>query len=150
MPMDFGMSFNPSGAGSGQDPQQGASQTPIQDAIKTLSLRIPRFRGPGMAPQALLNAQGGGGMMGAGSMPGGLQQILAQLFGNQGQLGAQAPIGGGSAPVPNMLPGSGPALPSGGGTPTYQQPQGPSMPQTDPGFDATPDTGHYFPGQWRG
>lgn len=154
MALEFGMSFNPAHDGGKQPQQQGGpSQTPIQDAIKTLSLRIPQFRGPGLAPQPLLNAQGGGGVMGQGSMPGGLQQILAQLFGNQGQQGQgqPSPMGQGSMPPPpNIIPGKGPSVPSGGGMAYQPPPQGPSYSNGDPGFDTPPDTGHYFPGNWRG
>lgn len=154
MALEFGVSFNP-GASDGKQPQQqgGPSQTPIQDAIKTLSLRIPQFRGPGIAPQPLLNATGGSGMMGQGSMPGGLQQILAQLFGNQGQQQGQGgqPMGQGSMPPPpNIIPGAGPSVPGGGGMAYQPPPQGQSYSNGDPGMETPPDPGHFFPGNWRG
>jgi hypothetical protein len=146
--MDFGLSFNP--AQQSQDPmnsQQGGGQTPIQDAIRTLSLRIPTFRGPGIAPQPLMQSQGSMGVMGGQGMPGGLQQILAQIFGQrpQGQ-GMPAPAPQSSVPLPNFKPGAtGPSTPSfnAGGSQ-------PNMPKTDPGFDTTPDPGHFFPGNWPG
>lgn len=148
MAMDMGMSFNP-GAQTrqpGEAPTGGAGQTPIQDAIRTLSLRIPHFRGPGLAPQPLMASPGasgvmGGGMMGGG-MPGGLQQLLQQIFGQMGGgAGAQAPSAS-SVPLPNFTPGGGGALqPPGDFAPGSYQP--PAPPQQPPA-----DSGHYFPGNW--
>jgi hypothetical protein len=109
---DFGVSFVP-----GDDPMQrqagpgGAAPSgvsPLQSAIRLLSMRLPRIGGAGLspgalAPGALLNAPGGGGL-GAG---GGLEALLRALFG----LGGQAAGGG----MPQMTPaqplGAPPPLP---------------------------------------
>jgi hypothetical protein len=148
--MDFGLSFNP--AQQSQDPmnpQQGGGQTPIQDAIRTLSLRIPTFRGPGIAPQPLMQSQGSMGVMGAQGMPGGLQQILEQMFGGQQRQMGQGTSSQGEPgipmprPVPKFTPGQ--TAPSGGPT------TGGRGPVTDMGgYDAPQDPGHFFPGQWPG
>ena len=127
--MDFGISFSPGSGDPNQKPAQGASDTPIQDAIKTLSLRVPSFRANGgMAPMPLIGAPGSGGMLpglgggigGQSPLPGGLQQLLQQLFGSMQQQ---------SAPTPSFTPGVG----SGGGQtmqapPVPQPPQMPTMP----------------------
>lgn len=145
--MDFGLSFNPGQQQQpGMDPQQGGSQTPIQDAIKTLSLRIPTFRGPGMAPMPLMTSPGSGGMMGGQGMPGGLQQILSQIFGRMGP--GQAPMPGqapSGVPLPNFKPGQ-EGVPSGPLSPSGPAPSGPVT--NIGGYDAPQDPGHFFPGQW--
>lgn len=145
MAMDFGLSFNPGQqTGNAQDPQKAGSQTPIQDAIRTLSLRLPTFRGPGIAPMPLLTAQGSAGVMGQGQMPGGLQQLLQQMFG-QMQPGGMAPQGGMAQqgpPAPKIIPGDVPMTP-----PAPRQPSGP-ITGGGAGYDAPMDPGHFFPGNW--
>ena len=50
---DFGLSFAPT---SQNEQQNNPQATPIQNAIKVLSLRIPQFVGAkGMAPDALMS-----------------------------------------------------------------------------------------------
>lgn len=85
----LGISFSPF-SGNGADNQQsrsGSAVTP-QEAIRTLSLRVPRAVGAGApAPSALLNGAGGRGF-GGGGMD--LEQLLAMLFGQQqGRVGTQ-------------------------------------------------------------
>lgn len=113
--MDLGMSFNPSQTTDPNQRQQdqAGGQTPIQDAIKLLSLRIPQFRSQGgVASLPLLQGSGSLGVMGGnGTHPGGLQQILAQMFGQQGMNtpGMNTGSGGifsGSAPTPNVIIGA--------------------------------------------
>ena len=95
---NFGVSFLPGADGGPQDQNGfngGASGVPpLQQAIKFLSLRLPRFAGPNaIAPPTLLNAAGAAG---------GLPPWLASMVGQQGQRG---PGGGGMAPPPRVGPG---------------------------------------------
>lgn len=95
----LGLSFSPTGSPDQKDGQGG---TPIQDAIKVLSLQMPRFSG-GLSPQ--MGGMGSGGIVGGGGMPGGLEQFLAALFGRL------LPMGPG-AMAPNVMPGiQGPGQP---------------------------------------
>lgn len=139
----FGVSFSPANQQSGNTQQQQGRPTPVQQAIQTLSLRIPRVAGAGsLAPQALLNSPGGanvGGPVDAASM---LEQIKRMLFGNQqpGQIGTGPDLprdNGGSAPMPPspMDPGGrGMPVPGPGGfTPPWQPPpQQPGAPPEAP------------------
>ena len=57
----FGVSFLPGGDAQYKRPQ--GTSAPLQEAIKVLSLRVPRVVGANpLAPLALLTGQGGGGM----------------------------------------------------------------------------------------
>lgn len=160
MAADFGLSFVPGQASpQGGGPQGGALgggpvSPPVQQAIKMLSLRLPRVVGANaMAPGALLNAPGAGGMN--------LQQLLALMFGQHPQGpgmgspmggGMMGPGGGGSQPAfgaPRVIPGQG-GQPGG---PTPVPGPGPMNPapretgvldRTTPGTDA----GTYQPGLW--
>jgi len=152
--MDLGVSFSPAARdkaqpqGSGQ-PTEGGSQTPIQDAIRTLSLRIPKFRGPGIAPQPLLGGPGMAGVMPGMAIPGGvggvapggpgaptgLFSILQQIFGQGAGSGA-------GVPLPNVIPveqGQQPTTLTTVNPPTAPQPPS-GLPEYTP-----PD---FFPGQW--
>lgn len=124
-----GISFSP----IQDDPTQHGptANRPIQEAIRTLSLRIPQTR-PGanaIAPNALMSAPGAAGLAPAsgGANLGGLEQILRKLFGlpatgsfapslmaagpapagagGGGGNIALMPSGSGSAPLPNITPG---------------------------------------------
>lgn len=140
---DFGVSFVPGGNGdAGQGPGQEQGQVsgtpPLQQAIRMLSLRLPKFAGPGaIAPGMLLNAPGAMGMPGAGlnqGIPGGgdsnnalLEALmrLAKLHGGGGGGGmGSAPMGvpggfvppfappmGSVNPLPKIGPGSGAPAP---------------------------------------
>lgn len=119
---DFGLSFAPTGQNEAQNAQ---NQTPLQDAIKVLSLRIPSFVGAqGIAPQALLGGAGAAGAPGAsavpggpgpGGVPGGLDDWLRRLLmgmgnpmgggqpgGQPAAMGAPPPMG---IPTPRVTPG---------------------------------------------
>ena len=159
---DFGVSFMPgaNGAGGQGDPQgQQPAGSPLQQAIKFLSLRLPRFTGPGaLAPEALLNAPGAGGLPGG---PESLTALLQQLAGMQQPPGMSpmAPSGGSSggggplnypggspqqmpriqqAPTPRVTPGGGPApnvmlpQPAPAPAPTWTAPRMPRQVFQDP------------------
>lgn len=157
----IGLSFLPGNTqgASGQNPTQGAPQTttenvsPIQTAIRTLSLRLPQMMSGsgGIAPQALLNSAGGLGLhnLSGGGMD--LQTLLQQLFG--GQLGGGQPPTSGFMPsvtpggVPGMhtpLPGSSPVFPQTSGAPIIQNPSPNANP--NPAFGGSPSPGIFgFP-----
>lgn len=106
MPIDpMGISFSPTG-----DSQQNNAQkpTPVQQAIQTLSLRIPRTVGAASgAPQQLLQGQGGAGLGGNPNAAMTLEALIRRLFGG----GAGLPMPGGGAPGGGD-PGGGGAVPS--------------------------------------
>jgi hypothetical protein len=132
MPGQFGVSFLPNQGGMDRERPGGGSATePIQQAIKVLSLRLPRVLGGGaFAPAGLL--QGGGSMgnpfAGVGPMqgrplPGGLPGGGGPpLGGGAGSPGGGSPFGGGAGnPFAGSMPGPDPmsqaimALVGGGG-----------------------------------
>jgi hypothetical protein len=82
----FGLSFTPGQPQNGQQSGQQGGQprgnvSPVQQAIQTLSLRIPRVVGAGgLAPQALLTAQGGSAL-GNPNSASVLEEIRRRLFG---------------------------------------------------------------------
>lgn len=130
----FGVSFVPTGAG-GSKPQNAPGQrpTPVQQAIQTLSLRIPKTAGASaFAPQALLNSAGSGALGGNPNDASVLEQIRRMLFG--GRLGTQpmpmAPDPGTMTPYGTPpTPDSGwPAAPA----PTPFQPAPAFRPQPSP------------------
>lgn len=116
-----GLSFSPLNQNNplGSSPYGGSpgpTSSPIQDAIKILSLRIPRAVGAsGLAPMGLLNSPGSGGFPGGQS----LESLLMRIFGQQPGMRV------GSGPVASMPYGNNP------GQPTL--PQGPSAPRIIPG-----------------
>lgn len=108
MPIDpMGISFSPSGDPSQQ--QNGQKPTPVQQAIQTLSLRIPRTVGAASgAPQQLLQGQGGAGLGGNPNAAMTLEALIRRLFG-----------GGAGLPMPGGPPGGDPGGdPGGGGVPS--------------------------------
>ena len=84
MASPFGISFVPGAQPDNQNGMSGgrggASRNPIQEAVKILSLRLPKFYGSGsIAPAPLLQAPGGMGQPGArGNVT---AQALAQMAG---------------------------------------------------------------------
>lgn len=92
----FGVSFQP-GA------QDGQSQQPVQQAIQLLSLRLPSVVGArALAPQALLQSQGGSAL-GAQGSPDAALALLQRLL---EQSRAQTPPqmgGGGQSDASNLL-----------------------------------------------
>jgi hypothetical protein len=132
----LGLSFSPmanqgtNGSGNGN-----AVPTP-QEAIRILSLRLPRTVGVASPiPSLLLNAPGGAGFSGHDTIPGGMDETLRRLFGlfqtpngaGAGQppmfgnptpmfsAGSYTPpsavpsLGGGRVPVPGVKPGVNPS-----------------------------------------
>ena len=119
--MTFGQSFSPT---NGSQPQGATGQpsSPVMDAIKILSFRVPQTLGA-TAPTsaALLNAPGSGITNAAL-----IQQWLQRFFGGQlGQPGTLAPtntsVGAPSSPFGTMPTGL-PSAPIGGARPSVQFP----------------------------
>lgn len=103
----IGINFSPAGDSQQQNTQK---PTPVQQAIQTLSLRIPRTVGAASgAPQALLQGPGGAGLGGNPNNAYMLEQLIRKLFGGgdglpmPGGAGASTPGGSGSGlPNPNV------------------------------------------------
>ena len=112
---NWGVSFIP---GQGQDNGQeqggpgGPQVSPTQQAIRLLSLRLPRFSGPnGFAPSSLLNGPGAAG---------------------NPAFGPNAPMGGFPGAMPSPMPPEMPGGMPGGGMPGGGMPGG-GMPGGMPG-----------------
>ena len=108
-----GVNFQPGqmqGGGMQPKPKQGNS---VQEAIKILSLRLPKQVGPNaLAPAALLNAQGSGGNSRIDSV---VNTVMGRMFPTGQPAGA-----------PPMVPGAAPA--------PMEAPMAPSMPTSAPQF----------------
>lgn len=155
MPQGLGYSFDPGAGQQGQSGQDatggGFSRMSPQQAVKLLSLRIPE-RAPGMgrglAPQELLQSPGsaaaGGGMQSViqglmRMMAPGYQSGEAPMGGGLGQPGQAMPGqlpnwgsilqgfggGGGSQPLPRVIPGLGEGGPRAPEAPQAPAPQAP-------------------------
>jgi hypothetical protein len=132
MAEDFGLSFSPATT-TDKTKAMADPNAPVQEAIRTLSLRIPKVTGgKGLAPAPLLNSMGSQGM----GMPGGmgLEQLLAMLFGQRQPAQPGGPMSPGGAPLS-------PATSSFGAGQTSQPPQTmprPSqpLPYIRPGMEA--------------
>lgn len=87
----MGVSFAPTAENAMDASRQGQLEG-LPAAIKILSLRMPRFLGArGLAPDALLNGEGAGGMDPFASSV--MQTLMSTLLGGQ-------------APSPNITPGT--------------------------------------------
>ena len=135
---DFpGLTFSPLGGPDRNNPNAQNSNAPapyapIQDAIRTLSFHIPKFGGASSPiPTALLNGAGSGGLDVMG--------LLRTLFGLQ-----PGAMGGGSAPIPNVHPGTG--GPPTGGPPSAE---GTPLPKSGP-IPNGPPPGTFNPGGYGG
>jgi hypothetical protein len=138
MAFDYGLSFQPgtdSGTGQGSEP----ATSPLQSAVKLLSLRLPSVVGAqALAPDALLRSSGSAGL-GDGGSPDAMLELLRKLL-MQSQA-AMPPTAGrlGRGPDPRVPSFGGPDAPS-------ERPQTPGLPQLPmpsirPGDDpAPPDT----------
>jgi len=123
----FGVSFDPSRV---QDDKNGKTPTPIQDAVRVLSLRVPSNVGPtSIAPGELLGSQAGTG----------IEDLLRRLFadGGMGPLPTNTP-----PPTPSVTPGmtagaSVPSIPTPrrvGGIGPAPAPSAPPSPNVSGGF----------------
>lgn len=98
----MGVSFAPfANREPGQSDQPGGgSAAPVQDAIRTLNLQVPRVTGTAPINAALLAGPGAAGLSPGGPGLGGLDVFLRKLF---GMLGQGAIPGGMSAETPGFL-----------------------------------------------
>lgn len=144
-PYELGTSFQPgvdSGAsGPNGERQHGPRATPIQSAIKLLSLRLPSVVGAqAISPQALLQSPGSAGLGGPGGMSGGalIEWLRKQLA------GAAPPDLPGSRSPGSMPSFGGPGAPSerqGGGGPAPQPVPNIPPPVIRPGEEERPPAG---------
>ena len=108
-----GVSFQPGSLDQKRQQMQanGQSSEGVQEAIKVLSLRLPKVVGAqAVAPSALLRSQGSGGNPHVDSI---VERVLSKMFPGQG----------GPAPAAPMMPmGQGPMAPQ-----AQAQPQGPQF-----------------------
>lgn len=152
-----GVSFQPQDATGQTDPKLAPQS--VQEAIKILSLRLPKTVGArAVAPGALLNAQGSGGNPRVDSV---VNQVLSRMFPTGAAPGGAPMVGqtgqNGTMPVSPPVRYDGNARPSGqtslssmmppinrGGTPniTFDRPNGPITPGTP-----TPP-GTMLPDEW--
>lgn len=132
---DFGLTFTPTASNAERSQSNGAASNNVQEAIRTLSLRIPKFGGA----QNFSPLTGtGSGMTGTPQM--GLEQLLARLFGRQGQQqgqpggGSFGGFGGNSQPAPSVTPGLLDPQRTGGGPPEnpFDLQPAPAPPLTTP------------------
>ena len=138
--MSLGLSFSPTARNAAENAQSGQSQTPIQDAIKVLSLRMPQFVGArSIAPSALLHATGAAGLPGMTEVPGGLEAFLRRFFAPEGAIGSFDPLMPARPAIPRIAPGQA-RPPVGAPNPappppeeTFLQPNRPTVPL--PPFD---------------
>jgi hypothetical protein len=116
----FGVSFMPNGDQRFQRPQDqpgGMSRAPLQEAVKILSMRVPRVVGANpLAPLSLLQGQGAGGLQ-----PGQLEQLMRTLgigpsmqTGEVPTTGAGPSVGGAPSPFASMQS----LMPTASNTPT--------------------------------
>lgn len=86
-----GLSFNPSGENGSNLLANKPENAPTQNAIRVLSLRVPRFSGgSGLAPQGLLQSPSH-----VGQPQSALAQLVQQLSGGMGQPSGMPQQGGG-------------------------------------------------------
>ncbi len=106
---DLGLSFAPlaNNAPTGATGQPQANAAPLQEAIRLLSLRLPRqVASRGLAPSSLLTAPGSAGLPGTSGAPT-IEEFLRRLlmgFGTPGQPTNPYPGTGGPEPMPGAYP----------------------------------------------
>jgi hypothetical protein len=148
MPNNYGLSFQPgTDQGNGQgNGQQDPNVSPIQSAVKLLSLRLPSVVGAqAISPQALLQSPGSAGLSGQGGMS--VEAMIEMLRKMMQQSGAQAPPQMPQQARPSFSsPGNaaGSPSPNRGGTPSgfTPGPAAPPPPRVTPGDgreEVTPD-----------
>jgi hypothetical protein len=145
MPNNYGLSFQPgTDQGNGQgNGQQDPNASPIQSAVKLLSLRLPSVVGAqAISPQALLQSPGSAGLGGGNMTPEAMLALLKKLM---QQSGGQMPPQAQQQPSFSS-PGSAAGSPSmnRGGTPSgfTPAPSAPPPPRVTPGDgreEVTPD-----------
>lgn len=117
----LGLSFMPGDAGNA-DPNK-SQQSPVQQAIQTLSLRIPRTVGAGSAaPGQLLNSPGGSALGGNVNSAALLEQIRRMLFGGGANFGTPTAPGAPVLPTPSPAMGPMPGAPIGAPRPGLADP----------------------------
>jgi hypothetical protein len=132
--MALGRSFAPNDDPTSQ--RRGPSPAPIQEAIRVMSLQMPRVVGANSPNPAALMSQMGGQMNGGQGLGGPtsnpiIEQLLRALFGGGGQQGGQMP-GLPGAPAPPSAPpnpGFGWINPTVNPTPAPGVPQPPAVSQ---------------------
>lgn len=95
--MAIGVPFSPAAGVRDEPSQQIRRRTPTQQALQTLSLRLPKVLGSGIAPAALLQGQS------AGPREGGAQARMAAIvraMTGGGPSGSPRPGGTGGLPIP--------------------------------------------------
>lgn len=129
----IGVNFQPGQHGDGQNSNGGARPgSGVQEAIKVLSLRLPRVVGAqAAAPMALLNSQGGNGRVDSV-----VNQVMQRIAPPQGMT---PPMGQPQAPQQPQSPpqAPGPSFTGAGAggsqmTPSWPMPQAPQMPWIPP------------------
>lgn len=138
--MPIGMTFAPTNHTT--DERRGPTTPPIQEAIRLLSLQLPRVTGASApTPTALLAGSGGGRFGGSTSNPI-IEQLLRAIFGGRSPMAG--PLPGLPAPGLPSMP-SRPVFPSFTmGAPMPRLPEAPPM----PGPSAAPEPpspGHFEP-----
>lgn len=113
----IGVSFQPGSEQNGQSPNGGSkpsSGSGVQEAIRILSLRLPRVLGAqGVAPMPLLTSQGSGGNPRVDQI---VNQVLARAgMGSPSPMRTEGPSFSGAAP--SQFPTQAPWSPSPGYTP---------------------------------
>ena len=149
--MIAGVNFQPGqiqGGGTQPRPKQGNS---VQEAIKILSLRLPKQVGPNaLAPSALLNAQGSGGNPRIDSV---VNTVMSRMFPTGDAPAPAAPVLGPSAGENNTMPVSSPIRLDGNTRPPDNTPlssmmptaaTGPAPPRFTPGT-TVPGPGYELP-----
>ena len=139
-----GLSFQPGATATGQGQSR---ETPLQSAVKLLSLRLPTVVGArSPIPQALIGGSGMGpqglGAYGAGSLEALIAQLMQAANGGQGGQGPGPGPGAPNIPAPIFKPGGG-----GGGTETEPPPTqtppggggGPNQPENQQAFGFAPN-----------
>lgn len=135
----IGVNFQPGTQDQQQNGQQRTAPQNVQEAIRVLSLRLPKVVGANsVAPQALLGSQGGGANPRVDSV---VQQILQRMFPQAAPPSASVP----QAPAPMIPPPmpQAPPPPMGGGIDANGIP--PANLAPPPSFPQTPAAPPYEP-----
>jgi len=130
---NLGISFSPFEDNKGPNADPRAPQVSPQEAIRVLSLRVPRVVGAGSPiPGGLLNAPGGAAFGGGGGNGMGLEELLAMLFGQrrQGAVSPGLPID--QSPGGSLTGGTFPPMVPGAGDRPAPQPTPPPAPKFTP------------------